>query len=269
MTCTELAAQYVRETSQPIPSPNASIADRSFWLLTESWYCMIEGKLEDAKTCDTQSVYVSPYTSIGVPKTILQEDGFAAWVNERGQKCINRLTGVFWIDQPSFTTKQPKTFCVNACYNATSASSACFECVKNALENPANNADLGPTACPGLFNGTTITTVDTNLMQQSLACNNCLGINSANAVKPVQTTDPTTGQVNLGAEYQQPGFDNMWCCITGSFPLSTGAIIGIVLSCLVVLALVIGLTVYYVKKRKSKSTGSSESPNTVSFSGFV
>lgn len=257
MTCEILAHRYGVETGNDMPS--GSIDVRANWLLKQEWGCYIDGNYANAEACDSQHVIVSPsFDTVGVPKTTLTESGFASWVNERGSKCINRLMGN-WTDQlPSTTQPQPKVYCSTACLQFDDN---CFQCVKGVLENKSNNLQ---DVCPALYNGTTLTQVDTNLMSQAVACLNCIGSNSANLTKAVEHTDPNTGQVSLGSVYQNPGFDNMWCCMTGDFPMPLSEILGIafgVLAALLIIFIPVGIVVHRKRNAKQASAKASVEMN--------
>jgi hypothetical protein len=256
MTCVQLANQYANETGMTIPPTNQSVDVRAAWLLTQEFGCILpDGSISyDSKVCATTTVFVSPVLIEGLPKTQLKEDGFLAWVNSRGLQCINKLNGIFVDNQsiPSRTIAQPMTYCVAACYNVLPNQSTCFECIKQTLENPENKLQ---DACPDLYNGITITNVDTNLINESVTCHSCIANNSNNLTVGTQTTDATTGAVTYGSAYNPVAFETMWGCLTGSFPsqLSTGAIIGIVIGCLLGIILII-VASYYIYKNQQKKT---------------
>jgi hypothetical protein len=249
MACQNLATRYASETGIAIPGSSASVDARGVWLLQQSFGCVLpNGTVSyaippDPAACENISTFVSPYTFEGVPRTQLKESGFLAWVNERGMQCINRLTGVFTdvANIPNVSVSQPMTYCNTACYNVLAGNQTCLQCIKQILEDPANNLQ---DACPALYNSTSIKTVDTDLMNDSLSCHACIGNNSNNLTIPVETV--VDGVNVLSSKYNESAFNMVWGCVTGSFPsqLSVGAIIGIVIACIiVVLAIILG--VYY------------------------
>jgi hypothetical protein len=244
MACQNLATRYATETGNTIPNSTASVDVRGVWLLQQEFGCVEpDGTVNylpptDGKSCENTSVYVSPYQMTGVPRTQLKESGFLAWVNERGMQCINRLTGLFTdvANIPNVSVSQPMTYCNTACYNVLAGNQTCLQCIKQTLEDPANNLQ---DACPALFNGGSIKTVDTNLMNESLSCHGCIGNNSNNLTIPVQTV--VDGVNVLSSRYNESAFNMIWGCVSGSFPsqLSVGAIIGIVIACIIVVIIVI------------------------------
>jgi hypothetical protein len=271
-TCQNLANRYAQETGIQTPDAGAPInPDRADWLLTQTWACQYkddDGKLvesTDPAICSSRVVSIPPTQnqnvteSTGVPRTILEESGFLDWVNQRGMGCINKVTGIVNTHpygngvpytEPGLYVPYPKAKCASACYNVTAEQDTCFECVKNALEDPSNNMT---TLCPALYNGDTIKSVDTGLMKESLGCHTCIAENSTNLTVATSTV-ASNGNVNLGAEYNPDGFNRIWGCITGnvSQPLSTGAIIGIIIGSLVLAAaLAVGLY-FLIKKELAK-----------------
>jgi hypothetical protein len=155
---------------------------------------------------------------------------------------------------PSATVSQPPTYCVSACFAVVPNQESCFQCIAQTLENKDNHLE---TACPSLYNGTTITTVDTSLMNESITCHACIASNSTNLTIPTSTV--VNGITILGSKYNPIYFEFIWGCITGSFPntLSTGAIVGIILGSIVFLiALILGIyygVQYARRKRLSKA----------------
>ncbi len=266
MACQNLATQYASETNNPIPGASASVDVRGVWLLQQQFGCVLpDGSVDylpptDPKSCENQSVFVSPHTFQGLPRTQLQESGFLAWVNERGMQCINRLTGLFTdgTNIPNVSVSQPMTYCNAACYNVLAGNQTCLQCIKQTLEDPANNLQ---DACPQLYNGTNIKTVDTNLMNDSLSCHACIGNNSNNLTIPVQTV--VDGRNVLGSKYNESAFNMIWGCITNSYPsqLSVGAIIGIVIACIIVVLVIILGSYYGVQRAQKLKAETLQKPN--------
>lgn len=257
MTCQALANQYATSTSNPIPAVSESVDTRGKWLLTQQWGCIgTDGQpnylpASDPNSCENQIVPVPNDQGgtdelKGAPRTLLQEFGFMAWINSRAAQCINSLTGLFIPGElPNKDVQQPLTYCSSACLNFSAAQETCFECIKHALED-----NKLTTACPSLYNGNSLPTVDTNLMQQSVTCQTCIANNSTNLMVPVNITD-AAGTVVYSQEYNPKAFENVWNCVTGAVPgLTIGAIIGIVLACIVVLIGVVLLSVYLVRRRE-------------------
>ena len=267
MACQQLAATYASSTAHPIPATDADIETvRGPWLITRQFGCQPSPDFVINMNTDECAAVMQPaaagpgqttaFVSAGAPLVIIQETGFLAWVNERGLQCINKVTGL--VNRAPVVNGTPykdpgidkaflPTFCNKECYNVLPDQIGCFECVKAALENPAN--DLTET-CPALWNGST--PVDTGLMQQSLQCHACIANKSASLVTTTSTQD-SKGNTVYSQTYNEGSFNNIWTCVTGDNGLSAGAIAGITLGIAAFLALVIGLSVYFAKKRKKQS----------------
>lgn len=259
MSCELLAKAYASDTGIAIPN-GASLDDRARWLLTQSWGCVINGQVEpDTTVCNNTPVQVGNFTTTGVPLTVLQEAGFMAWVNDRGMKCINRLTGIYVETLPDSKVPQPKVYCVGACYNVLPGQTACFECIKQTLENPENKLD---TACPALYNGSTITNVDTSLMQASLQCHSCIANNSNDLLIPTQTV--VDGQTVLGQQYNPSKFENIWWCVSPTYTLSVGAIIGIVIGVIVFVIAIVVLSVLLSQRARKRKEQKLQKMSTLS-----
>ena len=108
--------------------------------------------------------------------------------------------------------------------------------------------------CPELYNGDSIKTVDTSLMQKSLQCHTCIGTNSTNLTMSTSHIDENN-HLAFETTYNPTAFNRVWGCVTGhvSEPLSTGAIVGIIVGCLFIIAgLVVGLF-FLIRWQKSRT----------------
>ena len=281
MSCQLLANQYVEEdpVNNKVPPPDSSIDERQKWLLRQMWCCQYKnGDQEnyidcDRNNCANAKVYVTPILNDpdpnksggyrqGAPLTILKEDKFLAWVNERGMQCINKVVGRINAIPTDHGTeyKLPgpdvpfaKGYCSGPCYNVLPGQIECFECIKKTLEDQTvstNERKRLDSLCPALYNGTTIKEVDTNLMQQSLSCHSCVADNSKNLTNSVEVSPGV-----YSTTYNEDAFNRVWGCVTGNFPFewTSGITIGIVIAVIVLLILGgIGIW-FYIRKKKEKT----------------
>lgn len=226
-SCQKLAQMYAADTKNPIPSSDASTQAKSDWLLTQEWGCILPGETvfhsNDDGFCTTnnnpEAPPVNTSTALVRPPALnyLKEDGFLHWVNQRGMQCVNRVVGNFYgfnystgsANIPSVSVSPPDSQCWASCFQATSESAMCFECVKQVVQTD-------PSRCPG---------IDPNLIQDAVNCQQCIG-----------TSQGATPNVN-----------DMWKCITGSIHpgLSTADIAIIVVVCVFVVTMIIVIAVYY------------------------
>ena len=182
LSCKSLAQRYVRESGQAIPSAQAPLTERQDWLLREKWGCIIPGQSTptfDQSTCksalDVKNINVEHKPFLNY----LDQQGFVAWVNERGLKCINRVTGLFFglntatgvVNEPGPSTTPPPSECWGACLNVTDTSDVCFECVKQQLMK-------NPSLCPDVDLSKP---ENENLIDDAVACHACLGVQGTGA----------------------------------------------------------------------------------------
>jgi hypothetical protein len=255
-SCKNLAERYAKETSIPIPASNADTQLRLDWLLTSEWGCIPPGSssvndFKDQAWClvnnnpkpsDVQEPNGSRVQSTLATRppylNYLKEEGFLHWVNQRGLQCINRIVGNFFglnpqtglSNAPGPSISFPDSQCWGACYNATTSSEMCFECVNSVLSS-------NPSLCPQI---NTANPDDENLIKDSISCHECIGtqstfIPSQNPSDPPLTPN-STAMVN-----------NMWACITGTVaaPISTSLIVILVVSGVFLLTLALTLGLYY------------------------
>jgi hypothetical protein len=272
MACVNLANEYGK-LGYTIPSKDSPIKERSDWLLTQQWCCRqmvqpyeIKCNTPDNDICSKQENFTPAVKDSdgkiiqnstidlkgGIPTTILKESGFLAWVNDRGMKCINLITGsinIWPVIDPEGEYKEPgsdtgfqESFCNGACYNVKPDQETCFECIKDVLEDPdpSPSKKLLQTVCPALYDpANNINEVDTELMKTSVECHACIASKSTGLI----TSKPKMsmfGKEEYTSVYNSSGFENIWGCITGHFPVrfSVGAIIGIVF---LIIILIIGI----------------------------
>ena len=244
-SCQALAERYHKEGNPAIPSSDAKWETKSDWLLTQEWGCIPPGTTEfkDAEYCKTYNNPPAPKNSN--PSTAntrppmlnyLKEDGFLHWVNQRGLQCINRIVGNFYgfnsqtgnANVPSVSVSPPQSQCYGACFQATSATEACFECINQTLLS-------NPSLCPQLNPNNP---EDEQLIQDSVNCHECIGTKGGFVQK-------------TGAAPNTPDFEkitnNVWACIVGTVhpPLTTAEIAGIVIIGVFVIAIAITLGIYY------------------------
>lgn len=215
MACHQLVTRYVQEFPlRPLPADNAPIKpDRTAWLLEQEWCCLVD--TIGTVSCDPE------VCARNAPATILKERGFLAWVNERSFQCINKVTGQINLTphrDPGLNDALQPSFCIEECYHVTPEKTACFACVKRVLENPASNLVInGQQPCPALFDPESgINSVDTDLVQQAMQCQNCIASNSANLVSSEMVTDQQGG-TKFTHEYNARAFENIWACVTRGF----------------------------------------------------
>lgn len=247
-SCQALAQRYVQETGQALPSATAPTDLRSNWLLTQTWGCVPPGGTypddfhADLTYC--QQFNNPPKAAPGQPNTALtrpplfnylEETGFLHWVNQRGLQCVNRIVGNFYgfnaatgnANLPSVSVSPPDSQCWGACFQVTSASDMCFECINQTLL-------AQPSLCPQL---NPANPEDETLIRDAVNCHECIGSQSTFVPKNGSATTPDeTAMV-----------DQVWRCITGTVPppLTAAEIAVIALVGVFVLVMVVVLAVYY------------------------
>lgn len=242
-SCQSLAQRYAAETNNPIPPRSATTEIKSNWLLKQTWGCKLpNGTFLDNQQQCFEELGNQPNDQDYKPFiNFLQEEGFLAWVNDRGLKCINRIVGRFYgfnektgtSNEPSPTVTPPDSQCWGACYNATENSEMCFECVKQVLQST-------PSLCPQI---NVNDPQDDNLLKDSITCFDCISLSggfvSIPNTSPVQPDNDAI-------------IDNLWNCVTGSLPntLNTTDIILIVLGSIFILSALIFVGVWYGVLRK-------------------
>jgi hypothetical protein len=210
-------------------------------LYTSQWGCYIPGQADFVPVSATCREFLDkpPTVPPTNPKPFLnylQEDGFVAWVNERGLKCVNRVTGLFVglnketgvANEPGPSVTPPDSQCWGACWYVTDTSDMCFECVMQQVEK-------NPSLCPSVDVNNPD---DTSLLQESTNCHTCLALQSGNIFKNDANGDPVADN--------EAQTDKLYKCITGSVGgqlISTPALIALIVVgvFLVVLALILGL----------------------------
>lgn len=253
-SCQRLAQRYATETGKAIPGNDASTQVKSDWLLTQTWGCILPGKTEFHTN---ENGFCSQYNNPSAPAVVkpdadgkngvtpstalvrppmlnyLKEEGFLSWVNQRGLQCVNRIVGNFYgfnnqtgsANIPSVSVSPPDSQCWGACFQVTSTSDMCFECVNQVLKS-------NPKACPQLNPNDPN---DETLIQDSVNCHECIG--TQGTFIPLTSTTPNETAM----------IDNMWKCITGSVSpgLTTSDIVIIAIACVFFAAIVIVLAVYF------------------------
>jgi hypothetical protein len=247
LTCKALAERYSQETNIPIPPNSASGDEKGVWLLTEQWGCLIpgvDGFVADQAECKSRLDVVPTDGNYKPYLNYLQQEGFLAWVNERGLKCVNGIMGNYYgLDQntgsakiPSVSVSQPESQCWGACWNVTTQSEMCFECINQVLT-------ANPSMCPSID---VTNESDETLIRDAIACHNCISVKGTFVPTP-------DSSVTLDQAAQA---NNMWACITGTVSegLSTIDIIVIVCVSIFVFALVLTLGLWFgvFKKRLEK-----------------
>lgn len=167
-----LANQYIKTTGKDIPTDSSKYAN---WLLTTEYGCYVDGDIEFKNTeyCkENNSGRIDPTTLDPLPIiNAVQEEGFLSFVSEVGPKCVNKVTGVIFdldqtsgtIKEPSFTQSYPNAECVTECYNVTSTSTRCFDCVQKVLIDD-------PTICSSIPDVEEASTI----MKHAFVCTECL-----------------------------------------------------------------------------------------------
>ena len=142
-------------------------------------------------------------------------EGFLAWLNERGMKCIGQITGQFFglnadgvINIPTSQIPFPDSKCWGACHNVTEDSEMCFECVKQELTN-------NPSLCPNVD----LTRYPT-LVEDCVHCQTCIA----------SQANPKTMDGN-----------KLWRCIDGTVPtkFTTNDIILVVLGTILLISIIV------------------------------
>jgi len=118
MACKRLLAEYVKETGKVLPALESTEDIKKKWLLSEDWKCYVGTRAYELSNCHTID-----NSSTQDPVYKLNEDGFLAWINERGRKCINHVTGEFYQ-----TVKQPDGTYVYQGPSASTAPSSTHAC---------------------------------------------------------------------------------------------------------------------------------------------
>lgn len=143
-TCEALGERYARESGDPIPANNDNVDALDTWLFRDVDRCIdSDGKFTDAEPpCSSTQVHG------------FKQDGFIAWLNERGFQCVNKITGrIHDPDKPPGPSQAPpKSACSPQClqYN----SKTCMDCVQQILKDDPNR-------CP---------TSDVNTVSQCVEC---------------------------------------------------------------------------------------------------
>jgi len=256
-SCKGLAERYAAEENKPIPPSNASQEVKNNWLLIEEWGCIPPGTTEfitrdlclpDPPTgpkirpgMNDPDPPPPPASNLGSRPPVLnvyRESGFLAWVNERGLQCINRIVGNFYglntetgqANRPGPSTTPPDSQCWGACYNATTDSEMCFECIKTILTND-------PSRCPAI---SATNPADENLIRDSISCHECIGSQAAFIQSQAQDAAPETPDLDAMTE-------NVWRCVTGTVKpgLSETVIILIVVLVVFIAAVALTLGLYF------------------------
>jgi len=240
-SCRQLAERYASETGNPIPASDANTEVKQNWLLTSNWGCIPPGQTEvlPSVRCFTENDKDDNKTNVAVRPPVLnylQETGFLHWVNQRGLQCINRMVGTFYglntatglANRPGPSISPPDVQCWGACFQATTASDMCFECVKETLL-------ANPTICPQLD---MTNPANENMVRDSIACHECIALQSS--FIPLQNAPAATPD-------QEAMTNNVWRCITGTVPkrLSTQDIIIIVVVSVFIVTIALTLGIYY------------------------
>jgi hypothetical protein len=258
-SCKALAERYAKEESKPIPPPNASLDTKQNWLLVEEWGCIPPGTttFQDASTCmgdpskgiagtnDPEAPPPGPTGQIrsnlaSRPPVLnyLKSEGFLDWVNRRGLQCVNRIVGNFYglntttgqANRPGPSITPHDSQCWGTCYNATTNSEICFECIKSVLIKD-------PKLCPEIDPHSP---ADDNLIKESISCHECVGSQAAFIQSQAENAQPDSPDLDKM-------MDNIWICITGSLSnkLDATDIILIVIFGVFILAAALTLGLYF------------------------
>lgn len=252
-SCQALARRYAQESGQPIPLSSDPTAVRSDWLLTQTWGCILPGGTfpadfhpQDPANPLNDFCHVnnnpgkssSGQTALTRPPVYnyLKEDGFLHWVNQRGLQCVNRIVGNFYgfnsqtgsANVPSVSIAPPDSQCWGACFQVTSDSDMCFECINQTLlANPSLCPQLDPSHPD-----------DETLIRDAVNCHECIG--GQGTFIPAAPDQPLTPD-------ETAMVNNMWRCVVGEVKpgLTTAdlVVIAVVGVFVVVIAVVLGL--YY------------------------
>lgn len=270
-SCKGLAERYASETGKAIPSSDASFDTKNNWLYTQEWKCILPGttKVLDHDQCmleNDRKPPDRPKSDLATRPPVynyLEEDGFLAWVNERGLKCINGIVGNYYglntktgnSNTPGPSVSPPNSQCWGTCFKATSDSETCFECINQVLLDD-------PTRCPSI---NPKNPDDQTLMRDAVSCHECVGIQGGFIQSKAANAKP--GDPDLDAMLTQ-----IWRCITGKVGggFSSTDIIVVVVASVFVLAVAITLGLYFgyfhprivasqQKKAKFQSLGLRES----------
>jgi len=273
--CDKLVAQYVTDNQTKNPNDVTDATERAEYLRKIPYWTCYQPNSTNVEKDDPALCLTTYYDQLQnkTPSTpgryLLYEAGFVPWVNDRGMKCINHVTGVFHdifhsgpqVGQP----KDPKdrsspTQCNAACLKATASSTKCFQCVAQAVV-------AMPTLCPA-YTGKTVDEIAAGL-KDAVSCTSCIGQQALKVNKhgarslPV---NPTTeeeaaaliaGQTALRATQA----DYCWDCLLGKVPThpftQTPQFI-VIMICVSILVLVacVAVIVVVVDRSKRKNTGS-------------
>ena len=286
MSCTPLVKKYedymstVANSPQPLPEASAPVQERLTWLLKQNWYCVDEqngNSIHPEQECKTLPQTVDVYDAAdfeggtpsskkevknGISAHYLEEKGFLDWVNKRGSRCLNRITGKAVAhnfrgsdgkgvpyEPPGRDRPFPKSYCAGACFNPNPDQVTCFECVKQVLETESSVDSELLEACPELYDGKTTTQVDTDLIQQALQCHQCIGDRFNGLVSEVKNDNGTVTN-----EYNPKRFDELWGCVTGDIKgsLSAGGLTAIIFVSIFVFGLIVACVMWNRYKRKTQ-----------------
>lgn len=226
-TCKELVDKYVKETGKTLPLKSDTIENKQNWLYTNQWGCIPPGKTMNDFTTDKEECgkYYDKITSklsdhLPIYNT-LKEDGFMNWVNERGLKCVRKVTGQFFgnnpetgkLNMPSKDQKFPEAFCAVPCYKTTKDSKECFDCIEQVL---SKNPDM----CPEVGN-------DITLLKNAVICQDCVG--------------------DQLRDTQESTLNEVWVCLTSKLkqPLTVLDVTIIIVSSVILFIMILGLILWY------------------------
>jgi hypothetical protein len=222
MACKRLLTEYVKETGKTLPALESTEDIKKKWLLSEDWKCYVGTRAYNLSSC-----YAIDGTSTSDPVYKLNEDGFLPWINERGRKCINHVTGEFYqtvkqsdgsyvYQSPGITTTPSSTHecwaeCMHVSRGSPTTDKECVTCIMNYLQT-------NPSAC--------VSPITKNEMLDSLVCQQQIAQEILDSTQTVR-------------------YDKIWYLFKQGTPkpalVSRGTLLGICLG--VVAALIIALVI--------------------------
>lgn len=234
--CKIMSDEYAKETGITTPSGSATPKEKDDWLLSETNKCIDgSGNVTDNKPpCSSSETRLT------------EQSGYLAYLNERGNKCIGRITGQHYPPHqpPGDTHPYPQSECNAECRNYRSNKKECVACIQKIL-------DKNPERCPSVAK-------NIDVLEKSLTCMDCI----ADTLEASSKRNSKESLYILGESENLPQnqIKEVFACATGNntgltdrTSLSTTMIIIISLSVIFGVLLLIGIYFWYKKQKKTSN----------------